>query len=80
MLARDFELAALVLDFVEQADILDGNPGLVGEGLRKLDLLFGERPTVSRISTMTPTGLPSRNSGTPSTVRNPIRFCTSCSE
>jgi hypothetical protein len=32
-LARHFKLAALVLDFVEQPHVLDGNHRLVGEGL-----------------------------------------------
>ena len=43
VLARLRELAALVLDFVEQANILDRNGGLVGEGLDQRDLLVGER-------------------------------------
>ena len=43
MLARLRELAALVLDFVEQADVLDRDHRLVGEGLHQGDLLLGER-------------------------------------
>jgi hypothetical protein len=31
VLARDLELPALVLDFIEQAHILDGNHSLVSE-------------------------------------------------
>ena len=42
MLARDFELAALVLDFLEQPHVLDGDHSLVGEGGDQLDLLVGE--------------------------------------
>ena len=34
VLARDFKLAALVLDFVEQAHILDGDHRLIGERLK----------------------------------------------
>src|ERR1700730_1576168 len=43
MLAGLCKLAALVLDFVEQPHVLDGDHGLVGEGLDQLDLLGGER-------------------------------------
>ena len=43
VLARDFELTALVLDFVEQPHVLDGDHRLIGEGFDKLDLLVGER-------------------------------------
>jgi hypothetical protein len=38
-LARLRELAALVLDFIEQADVFDGDHSLVGEGGEQLDLL-----------------------------------------
>ncbi len=38
-----FELLIFVLDFLEQANILDGDDGLVGEGLKQGDLLIGER-------------------------------------
>ena len=44
MLACDFELAALVLNFIEQADILDGDAGLVRERGCQFDLLFRKRP------------------------------------
>ena len=44
VLARLRELAALVLDFVEQAHVLDGDHRLVGEGGDQLDLLVGEGP------------------------------------
>ena len=43
VLAGDLELAALLGDLVEQARVLDGDHGLVGEGLDKLDLPLGER-------------------------------------
>jgi hypothetical protein len=42
VLTRLLELAVLVLDFVEQADVLDRDCGLVGEGGEQLDLLVGE--------------------------------------
>ena len=38
------ELSVLVLDFVEQPHVLDGDHRLVGEGRDQLDLLVGERP------------------------------------
>ncbi len=44
VLAGQFELAALVLDLVEQAYILDRDHRLVGEGGHQLDLPVGERP------------------------------------
>ena len=43
VLARLGELAALVLDFVEQPHVLDGDHRLVGEGGDQLDLLVRER-------------------------------------
>ena len=44
VLACLFELSALLLDFVEQADILNGDCGLVGECRDQLDLPVGEWP------------------------------------
>ena len=43
MPARFLELAALVLDFIEQPHVLDGDRRLVGEGGHQLDLLVRER-------------------------------------
>src|SRR6516165_11782536 len=43
VLARLRELAALVLDFIEQTHVLDGDHRLVGEGGGKLDLPVVER-------------------------------------
>ena len=43
VLARLGKLAALVLDFVEQPDVLDCDRSLVGEGRNQFDLLFRER-------------------------------------
>src|SRR6516165_10661637 len=42
VLTRFFKLSALVLDFVEQAHVLDGDARLVGEGGGQVDLLVGE--------------------------------------
>ena len=44
VLTCDFELAALLLDFVEQSRVLDRQDRLRGEGLHQFDLLLGERP------------------------------------
>ena len=38
------QLAIPALELLEQPDVLDGDHGLVGEGLHQLDLLVGERP------------------------------------
>ncbi len=46
MLARDFELAAFVLDFVEQSHVFDGDCCLVGKCRNQFDLLAGEWPHV----------------------------------
>src|SRR2546428_9052293 len=40
--ARDLELAALLLDLVEEPDVLDRDRGLIGEGLDDLDLAVRE--------------------------------------
>ena len=44
--AQDFARRGLLLqrlfEFLEQPNVLDGNYGLVGEGLEKLDLCWGE--------------------------------------
>src|ERR1700675_3682504 len=42
MLARHFELAALVLDFVEQPHVLDSDDRLVGECGDQRNLVVGE--------------------------------------
>ena len=43
VLVGDLELAALVLDLVEQPRVLDRDHRLVGEGLEQRDVLVGER-------------------------------------
>jgi hypothetical protein len=77
VLARLLKLPTLVLDFIEQTNVLDSDACLIREGLRQFDLPIGNACTVSRISTIAPTGLPSRSIGTARTVRNPNFFCTS---
>ena len=44
ILKRSLQVACLGADFVEQADILDGDHGLICEGPEELDLLFAEGP------------------------------------
>ena len=41
---RSHELAGPRLELLEQAHVLDGDHGLVGEGPQQRDLFFGERP------------------------------------
>ncbi len=42
-LDRLHQLARAFLQFLEQSDVLDGDDGLVGEGLEERDLLVSER-------------------------------------
>ena len=42
LLKRLREIARLGLNLVEQPRILDGDDGLVGEGLEQLDVMLGE--------------------------------------
>ena len=42
VLARDFELMALIMHFVEQPRVLDREHGLSGEGLQQVDGSFGK--------------------------------------
>ena len=77
VLACDFKLAALVLDFVEQSHVLYGDHGLVGEGGDKLDLPVSERATSVFHMAITPSGTPSRSKGTASTVRKLCSFSAS---
>ncbi len=44
LLNRLGQLARARLQLLEEADVLDGDDGLVGEGLEQLDLTIGERP------------------------------------
>ena len=40
LLQRLGELPIALLEFVEQPGVLDGDDGLIGEGLEQLDLIF----------------------------------------
>ena len=69
LLQRLGQLARARLHLVEQPHVLDRDHRLVGEGRDQFDLLVGERPHRLRGKMITPIGVPSRSSGTPSTVR-----------
>ena len=65
------------LHLVEQADVLDGDDGLVGEGRDELDLPVVERLHRRAAQRDHADGEPSRINGTPSIVRKPPRFIDS---
>ena len=71
VLERLRQLLRARLHLLEEADVVDGDDGLVGEGGDEVDLALGEGAHLVRASAMTPIGSPSRNSGTPSMVRGP---------
>ena len=49
-----------VLEFLEQAHVLDGDDRLVGEGFQELDLCWGERDALPlRLLVITPMNCPS---------------------
>src|SRR6516225_3584825 len=50
VLARDFELATLVLDFVEQPHVLNSDHSLVSESLNQFNLFFRKRTNVPTIN------------------------------
>ena len=63
-----------VLQLPEQADVLDRDDGLVGEGLEERDLPVRERPRPRcGVTLITPMACPSRSSGTAMCVRRPSR-------
>ena len=69
MLARLLELTALILDFVEETYILDGDCGLVANVETSSICLSVKGRTSDRVSVKTPIGTPSRDIGTPMIVR-----------
>ena len=77
VLARLFELAAFVLDLLEQAHVLDGDRRLVGEGGDSSICLSVKGAPRMRANPRTPIGTPSRSIGTPSAVRTPPSSCAS---
>jgi hypothetical protein len=60
-----------LLRFVEQSHVLDGDHGLIGEGLEQLQLPVGNGFTSVRRNWITPNAAPSRISGTLTIVRKP---------
>src|SRR6516162_2396942 len=74
MLACLFKLPALVLDFVEQAHVLNRNHSLVYEGCNEIDLLFRERVDRRPRQEYAANRPPLAESGTPSAVRKPPSF------
>ena len=70
LLERGPQLAVPRPELLEQANVLDGDHGLIAEGLQELDMAGGELPRSDRWMTMTPIGVPSpRIIGTPSRLR-----------
>ena len=59
------------LQLAQEPRVLDGDDGLVGEGLDQLDLGVGERAGRRRPSESTPIGRPPRRIGTESWLRKP---------
>ena len=54
MLQRLAQFRVALLDFLEQAHVLDGDDRLVGEGFEQLDLLVGERPDLQSANDESP--------------------------
>ena len=46
MLQRLAQFRIALLEFLEQAHVLDGDDGLIGEGFKKSDLFVGKRPNL----------------------------------
>jgi hypothetical protein len=67
------EVAIADLQLLEQADVLDGDDGLVGEGRDQLDLSSAKGLGSFRARKNTPTRLPSLSIGTPRPARKPPR-------
>jgi hypothetical protein len=63
VLVRDLELPALLLDFVEEAHVLDRDHGLVGEGLQEAHEFLRHRARLRPDHGSTPMGSPSRSIG-----------------
>src|SRR5215207_2519263 len=63
------ELTTLVLDFVEQPDVLDGNDGFSAKVVTISICLSEKGRTLARVIWNTPITIPSRISGIPRRVR-----------
>jgi hypothetical protein len=69
VLARDRELAALLLNLAEEPRVLDGQRRLGGERLQELTTSGANSPGVRRFTASTPITWSSRSSGTVSSAR-----------
>ena len=63
LLQRLRQRAVALLQLGEQAGVLDGDHGLVGEGLDQGDLAVGEGAWLRRVAAIVPMATPSRISG-----------------
>ena len=71
LLERLGEVAVAGLELLEQPHVLDGDDGLVGEGLEQRDLRVGERPAPRRQTDRSPrSARPPRSMGTASERRD----------
>ena len=71
MLQRLAQFCVALVEFFEQAHVLDGDHGLIGEGLEQFDLLSEKGRTSRRRIRIAPMAIPSRSNGVASTVRKP---------
>ena len=58
MLQRLAQFRVALAEFLEQAHVFDSDHRLVGEGLEKCDLLFGERPHLAAANDDDADGIP----------------------
>jgi hypothetical protein len=72
VLAGDFELTALVLDFSEKARVLDSQCGLCGKVLSNATSFSANVPVRLRITMSAPTNRSSAMRGTANSARSPI--------
>ena len=77
LLQRLGEVAVARLQLLEQADVLDRDHRLVGEGLEQLDLPVGNGSGLGPRTVIAPIGTPSRSIGTASDapVAGDLRDC-----
>ena len=74
MLQSLAQFCVALLDFLEQPHVLDGDDGLISEGLEKSDLLFREWSDLRAANQNRSDGIPSRSNGVASAVRTPRRL------
>ena len=61
--SRASAIRVALFEFLEQSHVLDGDDGLVGEGLEKRDLFVSKGRTSVRRTPIAPIATPSRSSG-----------------